>query len=133
MESLLIEKTEFTPEINLNTNGTFIISGISRPEDVSKFYEKPIDWLKKFKEIILLNASNKYKIPLISIIFKMKYFNSASAKHMLKMVEIISGYQVAGVDIKVEWYYDEADEQLYEDGQDLSDAIGLPFKFIAIK
>ena len=127
-KSLFIKGTEFTPEIKFDIEGKFSMSGISRPEDVAKFYERPILWLKEYKNNIM-NPVNKYRISKIHVVFKMKYFNSASAKHILKLLEIIKTYEKIGVEIITDWYYDEADEQLLEDGQDLSEAIELPFSY----
>ena len=132
IQTFYIEGTEFTPEIKFEPEGNFMMAGVSRPEDVAKFYEKPILWLKSYKEEILDHSDNKYKFSKIHFIFKLKYFNSASAKHILKMLDILKGYENIGMEIEVDWYYDEVDEQLLEDGQDLSDAIEIPFNFIKI-
>jgi hypothetical protein len=129
-QALYIEGSEFTPEINFTLQGEFSISGISRPEDVSKFYEKPMSWLDTFKNKLLNHAENKYRFNKIHFVFKLKYFNSSSAKHILKMLDLIKGFESSGMEIDIDWYYDEADEQLLEDGQDLSDAVELPFNFI---
>lgn len=129
-KSLHIEGSEFTPDINFDVHGNFIMSGVSRPEDVSKFYEKPINWITKYKNEILEHAENKYKYTKIHFVFKMKYFNSASAKHMLKMMELLKGFESMGLEIEIDWFYDESDEQLLEDGQDLSEAVDIPFNFI---
>jgi len=133
LQTLYIESTEFTPEVNFLIDGNFTMSGVSRPEDVSKFYEEPINWLGKYKEDVLNHAENKYKFNKIHFVFKMKYFNSASAKHILKMLDMLKGYESMGLIIDIDWYYDEADEQLLEDGQDLSDAVELPFNFLKIE
>ncbi len=130
LNTLQINATEFTPEIIFTLDGKFNISGISRPEDVSKFYEKPYQWLQTYKNEVLSHPQNKYKYTKIQIVFKMKYFNSASAKHILRMLDSIKGYEKFGLEIEIDWFYEEADEQLLEDGQDLSDAIEIPFNFV---
>jgi hypothetical protein len=133
LKDLHIEGTEFTPEIVFSSGGTFHISGISRPEDVFNFYQSPVEWLKKFKDEILVNAPDQFNSPALHFVFKMKYFNSASAKHLLRMLDILKGFEEMGFELKLDWYHEEADEQLLEDGQDLSDAVDIPFNYIPLK
>ena len=37
------------------------------------------------------------------------------------------------VEIKIEWYYEEGDEKMAEDGEDLADAVDLEFDYIEIE
>ena len=49
MNNILFEETEFTPEISFDIDARkFSFKGVSRPEDVFKFYHPAIEWLKKF-------------------------------------------------------------------------------------
>lgn len=131
INNLYIKSSEFTPGITFKTNGIFEISGVSRPEDVAKFYEVPIAWLKNFTNVVLSTA-NKYQLK-IHCTFSLKYFNSASAKHILLLLEQCKKFDGLGFEVKIDWYYDEADEQLLEDGQDLSEAVEMPFNFIQLE
>lgn len=131
MEPLMISDTEFTPAIILDpVRNEFSISGVSRPENVPGFYEPAILWLRQFEQS-LEHLDAKYKLPAIRFVFKMVYFNSASAKLLLQILEILKRIDQKGIDIRIQWYYEEGDEQMLEDGQDLSDAIDFPFEFIA--
>jgi hypothetical protein len=130
MEKYIVEATEFTPEIIFNPdNWQLSFKGVSRPEDVMKFYMPAINWLKLLDENIQTHTNEKYNIAIIHLIFHFSYFNSSSSKMLLQIIEIIKKIQRDGIDITVDWYYDETDEQMYDDGQDLAEAVDIPFNY----
>lgn len=129
MKDLYIKQTEFTPEIHFEVTGHFLIGGVSRPEDVIKFYDIPLNWIAEFKENLVKHVITKYRIPKLQMNFKMKYMNSASAKCILQILQILKEINVHGIEVMINWYYDEADDQMLEDGEDLSDAVDLPFNY----
>jgi hypothetical protein len=126
-----IEETEFTPEILFNIDSKrFLLKGVSRPEDVFKFYLPAVNWLKEFEQNIILHTDAKYNIPFINLEFDLSYFNSASSKMLLQILEVIKHIQNKGIEIRIDWYYDKNDEQMYDDGMDLSESVDIPFHFI---
>lgn len=130
MEPLLIPGTEFTPAVTLDpTQDIFEISGVSRPENVPGFYEPVILWLRTFDQSVE-HLDKKYQLPAIRFVFRLVYFNSASAKMILQLLELLKRIGSKGIDISIRWYYDQGDEQILEDGQDLSDAVDFPFEFL---
>jgi SiaC family regulatory phosphoprotein len=130
MNKYYLEETEFTPEISLDIDSRkFIFKGVSRPEDVFKFYQPAIKWLKDVDENILTHTNAKYNIPQINIDFHLSYFNSSSSKMLLQILEIVKKIQNKGIEINIDWYYDSSDEQMYDDGMDLSESIDIPFNF----
>jgi hypothetical protein len=131
MNKFYIEETEFTPEISLDLEAhKFYFKGVSRPEDVFKFYSPAIKWLKDLDEDIITHTNAKYNIPLLNVDFHLSYFNSSSSKMLLQFFEILQKIQEKGIEIKVDWYYDANDEQMYDDGLDLSESVDIPFNFI---
>lgn len=131
-DTLLIAATEFTPEIHLNLpQRKMFFKGVSRPEDVIKFYQPAISWLKELEQKIRTHADMRYAIPSFHVEFRMSYFNSASSKMLLEVLHIIRRIKDMGIDIIIDWYYDTNDEAMYEDGMDLSDAVDIPFNFHA--
>ena len=129
-ETLFIESTEFTPEINFNlSQRKLLFKGVSRPEDVIKFYQPAIQWLKDLEHKIHTQANMRYSIPSFRVEFRMSYFNSASSKMLLEILQILRRIREMGVEILIDWYYDVNDEAMYEDGMDLSDAVDIPFTY----
>jgi hypothetical protein len=130
MNKFYLEETEFTPEISFDIDARkFNFKGVSRPEDVFKFYHPAIDWLKELEQNIYSHSDAKYNIPTINIEFHLTYFNSASSKMLLQILESFKRIQDEGIEIKIDWYYDENDEQMFDDGTDLSESVGIPFSF----
>ncbi len=130
MNNYYLEETEFTPEISFDIEGRkFSFKGVSRPEDVFKFYHPAIDWLKEFDLEIQTHSDTKYLISTLQIDFHLSYFNSSSSKMLLQVLEIIKKIQEKGIEINVDWYYDASDEQMYDDGLDLSETVDIPFNY----
>jgi hypothetical protein len=131
MNNYYVEETEFTPEISFNLDTKkFTFKGVSRPEDVFKYYLPTIAWLKKFDEEAQIHTNTKYEIPNINVEFHLSYFNSASSKMILQIIELMKRIQNNGIIFSIDWYYDACDEQMYDDGVDLSETIEMPFNFI---
>ncbi len=127
---LKIEATEFTPEIHFDLiRKKLFFKGISRPEDVIKFYTPAIEWLRELDQKVHLQPDMRYSIPSIQVEFRMSYFNSASSKMLLEILKILKKLNDKGIDIIIDWYYDSNDEAMYEDGIDLSETVNIPFNY----
>ncbi len=60
----------------------------------------------------------------------MNYFNSSSAKFILDVIVEVHKFHLDGYSIKIDWYFDEGDDDMLETGEDLSDMVDFPFNFI---
>ncbi|MBN1117268.1 MAG: DUF1987 domain-containing protein [Bacteroidales bacterium] len=125
MKRLILSATDYTPAIDLNpANLSMHFTGVSRPENVGLFYQQVIDWVEEIPyELKELGSST------LKIVFKLDYCNSATQKYILIILEKIVEIKDQGLDLVVEWYYDQGDDKMLEDGEDISDAIGLAFNF----
>jgi hypothetical protein len=121
--------SDFSPRAEFsNLTGLFELSGVSRPENVSAFYNQLIDWLRAFEKDSIQNGTWPEKG--ITVNFKLTYCNSASSKYIFQILEILLGWRKYGITPVINWYYDESDDMMRDDGQDLADA--LEYKFIYI-
>ena len=133
MENLIIPPTDFTPKVTFMPDAGYLeISGVSRPEDVGGFYDDLLDWLGRFEDAIL-KPESRYAVKDLNFSFKMSYFNSSSSKYFIQMLRHIKNLIDRDVEIKIEWYYEEGDEKMAEDGEDLADAVDLEFDYIEIE
>jgi hypothetical protein len=133
MDNLIIPATDFTPKVTfLAENGHLDISGISRPEDVAGFYEELLAWLREFEEDIL-SGGTRYEVGDLSFSFRMSYFNSSSSKCFIQMLRHIKNLMNNGIEVKLDWYYEEGDEKMMEDGEDLAEAVDLEFNYIEME
>ena len=109
METLIIQSTEDTPRITFDaTNNTLELSGKSFPDNVYLFYEPVLAWLN--------NYAAKPK-PMTRFIFKLDYFNTASAKIIFDILSILDGIRAKGNKVLILWNYKDDDEDMKEAGE----------------
>jgi hypothetical protein len=117
MNALTLEATQDTPHIILDKdNGIFEVSGRSLPEDVIEFYTPVIEWIQGYAK-----APNTKTV----FAFKLDYFNTASSKLILELLKTLKDINGARVD----WYYQEDDEDILDAGKEFSEQVTIPFDF----
>ena len=113
MENLEIESTERTPRIFFDyDNHHFEISGEAYPENSDEFFRPVMDALQEY---IASGASDK-----ISFLFKLIYFNSSSARVLMKLFELLDE-AAENRSIEVEWHYHEEDDTMEEFGEEFAE------------
>jgi hypothetical protein len=123
MEEFYIEATADTPMIRLNpVTGVFEIKGKAVPEDAEKFFRPVLDWLEKYVE-------KPAKSTVLNL--DLDYFNISSSKRILFILYKFNELAGHNLDVRVRWYYHEADEDMYEVGQDYAFMVKVPFEFIS--
>jgi len=133
MDSLFINGTEISPKVTFDVKkNIFELSGISRPEDVVAFYDSIIFKIENYINGILSKQAD-VKDFKFNLKFDLVYMNSASSKYILQILDIFKRLVTMEAKINIDWYYEDPDDQIYEDGEDLSDVIKMPFNLIARK
>lgn len=134
MDALKIIASEFTPEVILDpVENRFEISGESRPENASKFYEPIINWIDNYYSLRYWQDS-KFKTEENASIFKFRldYFNSTSAKFILDILKKLENFKKDEISISVNWYYEELDLDMKESGEEFSKMTEATFNLIKI-
>ena len=122
MEKLLIEPTNYTPKVELDPqSGILFLEGKSLPENVLSFYQPIIDWIENY----IVEAKNETKV-----ICNLDYINTTSSKLILDILIRLKKLETQGKSAKVEWHYDEDDEDIKDTGIDYYDIVGMPFDFL---
>lgn len=120
-EELKIDATEDTPSVVLNSKlGVFKISGRSLPEDAFWFYNPIMEWM---------NDYTKTPLETTEFHFNLEYFNTASAKQIFKIANIL-GDIAKSEKVIIKWHYDEGDKDMYASGERFSKLCGMPFELI---
>ncbi len=134
MEAFLHEATEFTPHVVLDPdNNIFEVSGFSRPEDVRTFYNPILKWLGDFEsELGTPLFPSRYDNEAVKFVFKLNYFNSASAKFLLDVLMQINRLYTGGTKVEIAWYYEEGDDEILESGEELAEMVDFEFEFISV-
>ncbi len=126
MKRLIVSATDYTPALDFNpANLSMQFKGVSRPENVGLFYQQAIDWVDALSE-----ETGSIQPGIIRLIFKLDYCNSASQKYILILLERLIDLAKKDFSLSVDWYYDDGDEKMLEDGEDIADAMGIKFNLI---
>ncbi len=124
MKKLIIKSSEKFPKVVLNPlKNIYEISGHSIPEDVIKSYEPVVKWIDENVEKI------KKKIEFN---FKLDYINSNSTKMIFDILSKLNNSYQAGIDISINWFYEDDDEDIRDEGELFASLFKLPFKLISI-
>lgn len=124
MDELRIAPTKNTPEIILNPEGIIKIRGRSIHENVTDFFAPVEDWISNY---ILAPAEVTY------VDLNLEYFNSASAKVLIHLLQKITYVSLKHKKFIFNWYYEDGDEDILERGEYFSSVLDVPFNFIKIK
>ena len=80
-QSLIIEQTPKTPQIDLNQlTGDLIFSGRSIPENAAKLYEPVLNWVTEY----ILKAR-----PTTNLRLNLEYFNTTSSIWLAKILKVL--------------------------------------------
>jgi hypothetical protein len=133
MEILQIAEKNHSPRILLDPGaGIFEFEGISLPEDLFAFYMPVLEWFDAYIAIIR-KLENQSLYPSPKVTFKMTYYNSGSVRMLifiLQKLKMISDIQTETV---IDWYYEEEDIHILENGKDLAELTGVTFQFKVLK
>jgi len=122
MERLYLESTLTTPKVIFDKErGEFLIQGKSLPEDVKSFYAPIIGWIDDY----IKNPNAK-----TCFVFDFDYFNTASSKMLLILMNHLNELYKKGYEVEITWKYPQLDTELEEAGEELNELIPIPFKLI---
>ena len=123
---MYIEQTDDTPFIIIEEEQGFILfKGKSIAVYANSFYN-PL--LQKIEKYVNKKPSDT------KVIIDLEYFNTISSRIILEMFKILKQLVKKGFYLKIDWYYDEDDENMLDCGQDFKDILGdIPFNLIVKK
>ena len=122
MEAIKLTGTDESPEIILDKAANeFKFSGKSLPEDVREFYAPIHKWIDDYT----LDPNEETIVE-----FDMEYFNSASSKQILDVLERFATLTEKEKKIRVIWRFLEDDEDMEDAGDSYSEITNIPFELI---
>ena len=107
--------------VQLDPAGKIRISGRSIPEDASKFFDGILTWVLEY-----VNSPND----ITTVDVELEYFNSGSAKFVMQILRELSELVHEGKELKVNWYYEEGDDDILERGEYYASILDLEMNFI---
>ena len=124
MDKLEFQPTQKTPYVLLDPTGKIKFKGRSIPEDVSLFYEDILDWIIAF-------ASSPPSFTVVDI--ELEYLNSGTSKYMLRLLKKLKEVDNDGYDLKINWVFEEGDDDILERGEYYASILDLKINFIEIE
>lgn len=122
LQPLTIEKSKNNPEIVFNKEENILkVSGRSIVEDPNKFYMPIYEWLEAY--VADPNPVTEFK-------FDLEYFNSSSARQVMKLIMLLEKLHLEGKNVKVTWLYEQGDEMSQERGMEIKAVSKLPFDIV---
>jgi len=105
----------FIPTVDFNADtGVCEISGESYLEETIKFYNPLFEWLNEY--FTVLKKEITFKI-------KLTYFNTSSSKCIVDMLNMLKAYENSGGKVVINWYYDDNEEDIEEELDEVEDFI----------
>jgi hypothetical protein len=112
MANLYLAPTPVTPEVRLNpTQGILSIRGESYPENVLAFYSPVLQSVQ--------SALDEAGLRALKVEMHITYYNSASAKAIHRLFQMLNKAAEKGCAIKLLWHYDEEDDMARDLGNDI--------------
>jgi hypothetical protein len=124
MEELRISPSKNTPEIILNPEGIIKIRGRSIHENVAAFFSPVEDWISGYINV---------PADVTCVDINLEYFNSASAKVFIHILQKITYVTLKHKKFIFNWYYEDGDEDILERGEYFASVLDVPFTFIKTK
>jgi len=102
--------------------GFFEISGSSIPENPMDVFTPIFDHLNRYME---------NPLPVTELHFRLDYFNTSTSKLMLDMIHKMESLTDEDrKEVKIKWFYREADDDMMEIGEDFANLCKLPIEII---
>jgi hypothetical protein len=121
MDELRISPTRNTPEVFLSPDGIIRIKGRSIHENVIDFFEPIDNWISQY----IANPSE-----VTSVDLNLEYFNSASAKVIVHILQKITYVTLKNKKFIFNWYYEDGDDDILERGEYFASVLDVRFNFI---
>ncbi len=125
MKIFKIEAENIMPGISLDhLNGELKFYGKSCPINAHEFYQPILEWIDNYKK-------NPKETTVVEFYFS--YFNTVSAKNILKIMNKMEAVANSGKQVIIKWLYNKGDEILKEAGKDFEQIVDVKFEFVVIQ
>jgi len=118
MRAIRIKGEEDMPSVILDRdNNEFELSGRSLPENAITFYRPILEWLDSYT----INP-----LPRTEFVFRMTYYNTATAKQILEILLRLEDIYSAGHDVRATWLYESGDGDMEDAGVEYARIVNVP-------
>ncbi len=124
MENYYVKGADEKPTINFNAEtGILEISESSYPEYTNEIFNPVMVWLDKY---LLQEGRN------ITFNFRLDYFNTSTSFRFQQIINVLNEYKaLKNGEVVINWYYEESDIDMQENGEDYAKDAKVPFNMIS--
>lgn len=115
--------TKNTPEIVLDPKGIIRIRGRSIHENVTEYFAPVEAWITGYIE-------SPAEVTCVDM--NLEYFNSASAKVFIHILQKITYVTLKHKKFIFNWYFEDGDEDILERGEYFASVLDVPFNFVKV-
>ena len=72
-------------------------------------------------------------MPKLTVIFMFEYFNTSSSRSIIDIFRNLKKMNAEGLEVEINWFYEEEDEDMLESGEDYSELVSMPVNLIEIE
>jgi len=123
MELIRISPSKNTPEIILDPKGIIRIRGRSIHENVTEYFAPVEEWITGYIE-------SPAEVTCVDM--NLEYFNSASAKVFIHLLQKITYVTLKHKKFIFNWYFEDGDEDILERGEYFASVLDVPFNYVKV-
>jgi hypothetical protein len=116
-----IAPTESTPEVVLDPAGIIVIKGKSMNKNAAEFYAQIVRWI---------DAYINDPADLTSVDIYPEYFNGVNSMIFISLLKRISNVKLKNKELVINWHYEEDDEDILAQGENISSVLDIPINLI---
>jgi len=116
-----IAPTESTPEVVLDPAGIIVIKGKSMNKNAAEFYAQIVRWI---------DAYINDPADLTSVDIYPEYFNGVNSMIFISLLKKISNVKLKNKELVINWHYEEDDEDILAQGENISSVLDIPINLI---
>jgi len=120
LDEVHILPTKTTPEILLNPKGIIKIKGRAIDESRTQAPDQITNWIDSY----LLNPAE-----LTRVTIALEFLNSFNTLLLTATLKKISQVLKLGKSLRINWFYEEDDVDIFERGECISSTINIPIEF----
>jgi hypothetical protein len=118
-----IAATQSTPQVILDPDGVIMIKGRSMNKNAAEFYKQVESWI----DVYVCNPVETTRVDIY-----LEYFNSINSKIFIALLRKISEVRLKDKEFIINWHYEEDDEDILAQGENISSVLNIPVNLVMI-
>jgi hypothetical protein len=118
-----IASTESTPKVVLDPDGVIMIKGRLMNKNAAEFYKLIENWIDIY-------VSDPPDLTTVDIC--LEYFNGINSMIFISLLKKITEVKLKDKLVVINWYYEEDDEDILAQGENISSVLDIPVNLIML-